>query len=60
MKTAFAISLIILERFIHKIEGIFTKKYGAKYNKGGFIFTTMISFFSMLFFLCKDLITDAN
>lgn len=60
MKTVFAIFLMILGRFIHKIEGIFTKKYGIKHKKGGFVFTSIISFFSMLFFLCNDLITDAN
>lgn len=60
MKTAFAIFLMILGIFIHKIEGVFTKKYGTKHNKGGFVFTSIISFFSMLFFLCKDLVTDAS
>lgn len=60
MKTVFAIFLMILGLFIHRIEGVFTKKYGTKHDKGGFVFTSIISFFSMLFFLCKDLITDAN
>ena len=60
MKTALAIFLIVLCVFFHKFEGIFTKKYSARYNKGGFIFTSIISFFSMLFFLLKDLIFDAK
>lgn len=60
MKTVFAVILIILSLFIHKIEGVFSKKYGAKHDKGGFVFTAIISLFSMLFFLFEDLITDAN
>ena len=35
-------------------EGIFIKKYNAKHTKGGFVFTAMVSLFSMLFFVITD------
>lgn len=60
MRTVLAILLITLSLFIHKIEGIFSKKYSAKHDKGGFVFTAFVSFFSMVVFLLKDLISDAN
>ena len=39
-------------------EGLLIKNYNQKYEKGGFIFTAIVSLFSMLFFLFSDLITD--
>ncbi len=36
------------------IEGILIKKYNQKYSSGGFIFTAIVSLFSMLFFLITD------
>ena len=38
-------------------EGLVVKSHGRKYN-GGFVFTGIVSIFSMLFFLIKDLLTD--
>lgn len=58
MKTVLAIFLMVLNICIHKIEGVFTKKYGERNTRGGFVFSSMISFFSMLFFLFWDLIVD--
>lgn len=60
MTTVFAILLMTLSLLVHKFEGIFTKKYNGKHNKGEFIFTSIISLFSMIFFLAKDLITDKS
>lgn len=39
-------------------EGFFIKQYNKKHEKGGFIFTAVVSLFSMLFFLFSDIITD--
>lgn len=39
-------------------EGLLIKSYNKKHEKGGFIFTAIIAFFSMLFFLFSDLIMD--
>ena len=60
MNTLFAILLMTIGLLVHKFEGIFTKKYNAKNNKGGFIFTSIVSLFSMIFFIANDLITDKN
>ena len=60
MKTLFAILLMIIGLLVHKLEGIFTKKYNVKNNKGGFIFTSIVSLFSMIFFFANDLIMDPN
>ena len=35
-------------------EGVLIKKYNSKHSKGGFIFTAMVSLFSMLFFVITD------
>lgn len=50
--------LIVLASCTSLAEGIIIKKYNGKYQSGSFIFTAMISFFSMSFFLLSDLITD--
>ena len=51
---------IVLGRLVHQLEGVFIKKYNAKHEKGGFIFTAIVSLFSMLFFLLTDIVTDEN
>ena len=38
-------------------EGLVVKKHGSKYS-GGFVFTGIVSLFSVAFFLIKDLLTD--
>ena len=52
--------LIILSQIIAQFEGVFIKKYNEKHDKGGMIFTAIISLFSMLFFLLMDIITDRS
>lgn len=52
------ILLIVLGRFLHQFEGVFIKRYNAKHEKGGFIFTAIVSLFSMVFFILTDIITD--
>ena len=49
-----AFALIILSSVTHLVEGSLIKKYNGKHTKGGFIFTAMVSLFSMLFFLLTD------
>lgn len=46
--------LIVLGTFMGLAEGLFIKRYNSKHTKGGFIFTAMISFFALLFFLVTD------
>lgn len=41
-------------------EGFLIKIYNKKHEKGGFVFTAVVSLFSMLFFLLFDLITDRS
>ena len=43
---------------INNIEGILIKKRNSAYDKEGFCFTAIVSFFSMLFFVGKNLITN--
>ena len=50
----YAMLMLTLCVFIHQLEGIFIKKYNSKHTKGGFIFTALVSLFSMLFFLVTD------
>lgn len=50
----YAMLMLTLCVFIHQLEGIFIKKYNSKRSKGGFIFTALVSLFSMLFFLVTD------
>ncbi len=49
-----AYSLMLVRIVIHKFEGVFMKKYNTKHSKGGFLFTAIVSLFSMLFFLITD------
>lgn len=60
MKTVLAILLMILGLFVHRVEGVFSKKYGEKHHEGGAIFTATVAFFSMLFFLIGEVVTDAG
>ena len=46
--------LVLLSSGTSLIEGTLIKKYNAKHTKGGFIFTAMVSLFSMLFFVLTD------
>ena len=52
--------LMIAGVAIHRIEAISIKKYNEKHGKGGFIFTAILSFVAMLFFIVKDIIVDPN
>lgn len=46
--------LILASTVTHMAESLFIKKYNTKHGGGGFIFTALVSFFSMLFFLIRD------
>ncbi|MBR2339928.1 MAG: EamA family transporter [Clostridia bacterium] len=46
--------LIVAASAVGLVEGIAIKKYNKKHDKGGFIFTALISLFSMLFFIITD------
>lgn len=46
--------MIFLSTASHLAESIFIKRYNARHSRGGFVFTALISFFSMLFFLVTD------
>ena len=50
----FPFLLIILSNITSLVEGALIKKYNARHTKGGFIFTAMVSLFSLLFFLLTD------
>lgn len=52
--TVIALLLATLGTGIHQVEGIMIKKYNSKHQKGGFIFTALISLFAMLFFFITD------
>lgn len=49
-----AILLVIISCSTSLVEGILIKKYNSRHTKGGFIFTAMVSLFSMLFFVITD------
>lgn len=46
--------LIILSTFTGLAEGLFIKRYNEKHATGGFLFTAMISFFALVFFVVTD------
>lgn len=46
--------LILATTFASLAEGIFIKKYNSKHKVGGFIFTALICFFSMMTFVISD------
>lgn len=48
------IVLMITAIMLGQVEGVFIKKYNSKHENGGFIFTALVSLFSMLFFLITD------
>lgn len=48
--------LILLSGMTGLIEGLLIKKYNAKHKKGGFLFTGIVSLFSMLFFVGRVLV----
>ena len=52
--TVIALLLAALGTGIHQVEGVMIKKYNSKHQKGGFIFTALISLFAMLFFFITD------
>lgn len=52
--------LIAVETVTGLLEGILIKKYNEKHSDGGFVFTALLSFFSMLFFAGKALVTGAG
>ena len=45
---------------VHYFEGASMKIYNRKHTKGGFMFISIVSFFSALFFLLKYLFLDSN
>lgn len=50
---------IVLSVCTSLTEGFLIARYNKKYEKGGFIFTAIVSLFSMLFFLFFDIIVDS-
>lgn len=48
--------LILLSVITGLIEGTVIKKYNARHEKGGFLFTSLISLFSMMFFVVNGLL----
>ena len=46
--------LILVTTIFGLAEGVFIKRYNIRHDKGGFLFTAMIGFFSMLVFLFSD------
>jgi len=46
--------LIIVSVFASLVEGVFIKKYNSRHLHGGFIFTSIVSLFSMLYFLISN------
>ena len=51
---------IIAKTVTHLAEGVLIKRYNSKHEGGGFIFTAMVSFGSLLFFFFYDLIRDGG
>ena len=49
-----AFLLIVFANTISLLESTAIKKYNAKHTKGGFVFTAMVSLFSMIFFVITD------
>ena len=54
VKRTMAWILILISSGTGLVEGVLIKKYNAKHQKGGFIFTALVSLFSMLFFVLTD------
>lgn len=53
-------SLIVLSAATHLVEGVLIKEYNKRHEKGGFVFTSLVSFAAMLFFLFYDIIADES
>lgn len=51
---------ILLNSIFHLFEGTITRKCSKQNGDGGIFFSCLISFFSMLFFLFKDLLMDSR
>lgn len=51
---------ILLSSIFHSVEGAITRKCSKQNGDGGIFFSCLISFFSMLFFLFKDLLMDSG
>lgn len=51
---ALVLLLSTLSNLVHQVEGISIKKYNSKHDKGGSVFTAIVSLFSMIFFLITD------
>ena len=49
-----AFLLVVLANAMSLVESTAIKQYNAKHTKGGFVFTAMVSLFSMLFFVITD------
>ncbi len=60
MGIVFPYLLMLISSVTSLAEGILIKQYNKRHNKGGFIFTAIVSLFSMLFFIFKDLIVDPH
>lgn len=52
--------LILISGFTGIAEGVLVKRYNKIHAKGGFMFMSFISLFSMLFFVIKDIATDKS
>ena len=55
-----AFLLVLAAAAVNQFESILIKKYNERYDKGGMIFTSVVSLFSMLFFVIADLVADEN
>ena len=49
-----AMLLLLGSKAVHQVESVSIKKYNQKHSGGGLIFTSLVSLFSMLFFLVTD------
>lgn len=49
-----AVFLILVSTVTNLAESMFIKRYNMRHQKGGFLFTALVSFFSMLIFLLTD------
>ncbi len=54
LKSKMSALLILITTFTSLAEGIFIKKYNSKHYVCGFIFTALISLFSMMVFVISD------
>ncbi len=54
------IVLTFLSTGVNLVESVMIKKYNEKHSKGGYFFTGIVSLFSMLFFVGKDLLVNRD